>query len=103
MPINPLYLFPNLFTASSIFLGMMSIFYASSYQFVMACWLVVASLILDGLDGRVARLTNTTSKFGIEFDSLADVVAFGVAPSLITYFYVGYNFGRIGMAVARCL
>ncbi|WP_121296769.1 CDP-diacylglycerol--serine O-phosphatidyltransferase [Helicobacter pylori] len=100
MPINPLYLFPNLFTAGSIFLGMMSIFYASSYQFVMACWLVVASLILDGLDGRVARLTNTTSKFGIEFDSLADVVAFGVAPSLITYFYVGYNFGRIGMAVS---
>ncbi|WP_104748575.1 CDP-diacylglycerol--serine O-phosphatidyltransferase [Helicobacter cetorum] len=100
MPIKPLYLFPNLFTASSIFLGVMSMFYASDQQFVMACWLVVASLILDGLDGRVARLTNTTSKFGVEFDSLADVVAFGVAPSMIAYFYMGHNFGRIGMAVS---
>ncbi|AFI06272.1 CDP-diacylglycerol--serine O-phosphatidyltransferase [Helicobacter cetorum] len=100
MPIKPLYLFPNLFTASSIFLGVMSMFYASNQEFVMACWLVVASLILDGLDGRVARLTNTTSKFGVEFDSLADVVAFGVAPSMIAYFYMGHSFGRIGMAVS---
>ncbi|EFX43415.1 CDP-diacylglycerol--serine O-phosphatidyltransferase [Helicobacter suis] len=98
MPIKPLYLFPNLFTAGSIFLGMMGVFYASKGSFVTACWLVVVCLVLDGLDGRVARLTNTTSKFGLEFDSLADVVAFGAAPSVISYFYTGYTYGRMGMA-----
>ncbi|WP_121020474.1 CDP-diacylglycerol--serine O-phosphatidyltransferase [Helicobacter vulpis] len=95
---KPLYLFPNLFTASSIFLGMMGVFYASRGSFVTACWFVVVCLVLDGLDGRVARLTNTTSKFGLEFDSLADVVAFGAAPSTIAYFYIGHTYGRVGMA-----
>nr|WP_281728041.1 CDP-diacylglycerol--serine O-phosphatidyltransferase [Helicobacter salomonis] len=91
-------MFPNLFTASSIFLGMMGVFYAARGSFVSACWFVVVCLVLDGLDGRVARLTNTTSKFGLEFDSLADVVAFGAAPSIIAYFYVGHTYGRVGMA-----
>ncbi|BDQ29556.1 CDP-diacylglycerol--serine O-phosphatidyltransferase [Helicobacter ailurogastricus] len=95
---KPLYLFPNLFTASSIFLGVMAMLHASHGEFIVACWMVVGSLVLDGLDGRIARLTNTTSKFGLEFDSLADAVAFGVAPSLIAYFYVGHFYGRWGMA-----
>ncbi|WP_407920473.1 CDP-diacylglycerol--serine O-phosphatidyltransferase [Helicobacter labacensis] len=96
---KPLYLFPNLFTASSIFLGMMGVFYAARGSFVLACWFVVVCLVLDGLDGRVARLTNTTSKFGLEFDSLADVIAFGATPSIIAYFYIGQAYGRWGMAV----
>ena len=61
--------------------------------------LILISMILDGFDGRVARLTNTASKFGVEFDSLADVVAFGVAPAMLLYFYIGMDYGRLGMCV----
>ena len=56
-------------------------------------------MVLDGLDGRVARLTGTSSKFGVEFDSLADVVAFGVAPAMLVYFYIGQYYGRLGVVV----
>lgn len=99
MKFNPLYILPNLFTAGSIFLGILSIMFASKESFEIACWLILVSMILDGLDGRVARLTNTSSKFGVEFDSLADVVAFGVAPAMLLYFYVGVGYGRIGMSI----
>ncbi|TLD96938.1 CDP-diacylglycerol--serine O-phosphatidyltransferase [Helicobacter jaachi] len=99
MKFNPLFILPNLFTAGSIFLGILSVIYASKGSFEMSCWLILASMILDGLDGRVARLTNTSSKFGVEFDSLADIVAFGVAPAMLLYFYVGVNYGRLGMSV----
>jgi len=57
-------------------------------------------LVFDGLDGRVARLTNTTSKFGVEFDSLADIVSFGVAPALLLYLFCGHDFGRFGIVVS---
>ncbi len=96
MKISPLYILPNLFTAGSIFLGILSIMAASKGLYSVACWFIVVSMLLDGLDGRVARLTNTSSKFGVEFDSLADIVAFGVAPSILLYFYVGFSFSRIG-------
>lgn len=76
MRIDPLYILPNLFTGASIYLGILAISYAFMGRFNVACWLVVISLIFDGLDGRIARLTGTTSKFGVEFDSLADIVAF---------------------------
>ena len=99
MKFNPLFILPNLFTAGSIFLGILSVIYASKGNFEMACWLILASMILDGLDGRVARLTNTASKFGVEFDSLADVVAFGVAPAMLLYFYIGIDYGRLGACV----
>ncbi|WP_104697720.1 MULTISPECIES: CDP-diacylglycerol--serine O-phosphatidyltransferase [unclassified Helicobacter] len=100
MNINPLYLLPNLFTAGSIFLGIVSIVFASKGNFEFACWLILVSMILDGLDGRVARLTNTSSKFGVEFDSLADVVAFGVAPAILLYFYTGCSYGKYGVVVS---
>lgn len=100
MNINPLYILPNLFTAGSIFLGMVSIIFASRGNFDYACWLVIFSMILDGLDGRVARLTKTASKFGVEFDSLADVVAFGVTPAMLLYFYAGVDYGRYGVVVS---
>ncbi|RAX57253.1 CDP-diacylglycerol--serine O-phosphatidyltransferase [Helicobacter monodelphidis] len=99
-PINPLYILPNLFTGISAFLGMLSIAYASSQRFEAACWLVLVALIFDGLDGRVARLTGTTSKFGVEFDSLADVIAFGAAPATLLYIYVGSSFERFGFIVS---
>lgn len=95
-----MYIFPNLFTAASAFLGVISIIASVNGQYFKAITYIVFSLILDGLDGRVARLTKTTSKFGVEFDSLADIVAFGVAPAMLFYFSVGQNFGRLGSLVA---
>lgn len=91
-----MYIFPNLFTAASAFLGMIGIIASSNGQFEKAAIYILLSLVLDGLDGRVARLTNTTSKFGAEFDSLADVIAFGAAPAMLFYFSIGYQFGRLG-------
>lgn len=102
MRINPLFILPNLFTASSAFLGILSIIYASKDMVEHACWFVIISMILDGLDGRVARVTNTTSKFGIEFDSLCDLVAFGCAPAMILYFSIGNEYGRLGVLIS-CL
>lgn len=99
MKINPLYILPNTFTAGSMFLATISVISAAREDFSLACWAIVFSMILDGLDGRVARLTNTSSKFGVELDSLADVVAFGVAPAMLTYFYVGQYYGRLGMVI----
>jgi len=69
-------------------------------EFNQASWLILLSLVLDGLDGRVARLTNTCSRFGIEFDSLADIVAFGVAPALLMYLFIGHDFGRFGVVAS---
>lgn len=100
MKINPLYILPNLFTGASIYIGILAVAYAFVGRFELACWLVLVSLIFDGLDGRVARLTGTTSKFGVEFDSLADVVAFGVAPAMILFFYGGFHYGKFGVVVA---
>ena len=94
-----IYILPNLFTAASIFLGVLSMLASIRADFNQAIIYIIASLIFDGLDGRVARLTNTTSKFGVEFDSLADIVAFGVAPAMLFYFSIGNTFGRIGVLV----
>ncbi len=97
--VNPLYILPNFFTATSIFCGIVSIMFASNSSFELAAWFIILSMLCDGLDGRVARLTNTSSKFGIEFDSLADVVAFGVAPAMLVYYYIptiGANYGFDG-------
>ncbi len=91
-----IYIFPNLFTAASAFLGIISILASASGQFEKAAVYILLSLIFDGLDGRVARLTNATSKFGAEFDSLADIVAFGVAPAMLFYFSIGHMYGKLG-------
>jgi CDP-diacylglycerol--serine O-phosphatidyltransferase len=77
-----------------------SIVEASKGHFVLSAWLVLLALIFDGLDGRVARMTNTTSQFGVEFDSLADIISFGIAPAMLLYFYVGHKFGRFGILVS---
>ncbi len=100
MRIDPLYILPNLFTGASIYLGVLSISYAFMGRFGVACWLVLMSLIFDGLDGRVARLTGTVSKFGVEFDSLADIIAFGIAPAMILFFYTGFHYGKFGIVSA---
>ncbi|MBL0708338.1 MAG: CDP-diacylglycerol--serine O-phosphatidyltransferase [Sulfurimonas sp.] len=97
---NLIYILPNIFTAASIFSGVFSIISAINGEFDKAAWLIMISLVLDGLDGRVARLTNTCSKFGVEFDSLADIVAFGVAPALLMYLFIGHEFGRFGVVAS---
>lgn len=93
------YILPNFFTAASIFLGIVSALASIRGDFEKAIIYIVLSLVFDGLDGRVARLTHTTSKFGVEFDSLADVIAFGVAPAVLFYFAVGKHFGRVGVLI----
>ncbi len=97
---NLLYVLPNLFTASSIFVGVISIVEASKGHFVLASWLILLALVFDGLDGRIARMTNTTSQFGVEFDSLADIISFGIAPAMLLYFFIGHDFGRFGILVS---
>ena len=98
--INLAYLLPNFFTALSAFFGVMSIIASSQGKLEKAFIYIVLALIADGLDGRVARLTNTTSKFGVEFDSLADIVAFGVAPAMMLFFEIGKEYGRFGALVS---
>ena len=93
------YLLPNLFTAASIFVAVLSIIQSSQGKFSQAAWFIILSLILDGLDGKIARLTKGESKFGVEFDSLADIVAFGVAPAMLIYFQIGHKFGKFGILI----
>jgi len=100
MKVKFAYLIPNFFTALSVFFGIMSIIASSQGKFEKAFIYIVFSLIADGLDGRVARLTNTTSKFGVEFDSLADIVAFGTAPAMFLFFAIGEHYGRFGALVS---
>lgn len=97
---NLIYILPNLFTASSIFVGVISIVEASKGNFILASWLILLALVFDGLDGRIARMTNTTSQFGVEFDSLADIISFGIAPAMLLYFFIGNEFGRFGILVS---
>jgi CDP-diacylglycerol---serine O-phosphatidyltransferase len=95
-----IYVLPNLFTTASLFAGFYSIIASVQEKFVIAAITILASLVLDGLDGRIARFTNTTSKFGAEYDSLADLVAFGVAPSLLAYTWAMSFYGKWGWIAA---
>ena len=79
------YILPNLFTTAGLFLGVYATIKASHGEFLTAAIAIVVAHLCDGLDGRIARLTNTTSQFGVEYDSLADLVAFGVAPGVLAY------------------
>ena len=94
-----IYLLPNLFTTASLFSGFYAIVAASNGDFAPAAVAIFVSMVLDGLDGRVARLTNTQSKFGEEYDSLADMVAFGVAPALVTFFWMLNELDKLGWVV----
>ncbi|MCL7715544.1 CDP-diacylglycerol--serine O-phosphatidyltransferase [Stenotrophomonas mori] len=80
-----IYLLPNLFTTAGLFAGFYAIIAASNGDFVNASVAVFVAAVMDGLDGRVARLTGTSSEFGVQYDSLADLVSFGMAPALVMY------------------
>lgn len=94
-----IYLLPNALTTASLFSGFYAIVSAANGVFDNAAIAIFVSMILDGLDGRVARLTNTQSKFGEEYDSLADMVAFGVAPGLVAFFWSLNSLGQVGWAI----
>ena len=91
---------PSLFTTMNLFSGFLAIIKATEGEYVTAAWFIVLSVIFDGLDGVMARLTNTSSEFGVELDSLADVVSFGTAPSFILYHAFFQEWAGVGMVIA---
>ncbi len=95
-----IYLLPNLFTSAALFGGFFAIVQAMNGRFDWAAIAIFVSMVMDGLDGRVARLTNTQSAFGAEYDSLADMVSFGVAPALILYVWALKPLGKLGWLAA---
>jgi len=95
-----IYLLPNLFTTANLFAGFFSIITAINGNFYVAAATVFVAMVLDGLDGRVARLTNTQSAFGAEYDSLSDMVAFGLAPAVLAYEWALSELGNVGLTVA---
>jgi CDP-diacylglycerol--serine O-phosphatidyltransferase len=97
-----IYLLPNAFTTAALFCAFFAIIKAMAADFEVAAILIFFSMVLDGMDGRVARMTNTQSAFGEQYDSLADMVSFGVAPALIVYEWQLKSFGsgRLGLIVA---
>ena len=95
-----IYLLPNLFTSAALFAGFYSIVQAMNGKFEYAAVAIFIAMVLDGLDGRVARLTHTQSEFGAEYDSLSDMVSFGVAPSLLIYEWAFRDLGKMGWFAA---
>jgi len=102
-----IYLLPNLVTTGALFAGFYSVIAAIDGNFVASAWAIYIAMFLDGIDGRVARMTSTASDFGKEFDSLADMVSFGIAPAIVTYQWgveriseYGAAWGRLGWLAA---
>ncbi|MEE3240246.1 MAG: CDP-diacylglycerol--serine O-phosphatidyltransferase [Pseudomonadota bacterium] len=95
-----IYLLPNLFTSAALFAGFFAIIAAINGDFAAAGLAIFFGQVLDGLDGRVARMTNTQSRFGQEFDSLSDMVTFGLAPAIIVFMWCLSDLGKLGWAVA---
>lgn len=94
------YLLPNLFTTGNLLSGFYAVIAVFNADYVFAAVAILVATVFDSLDGRVARLTKTTSKFGVEYDSLADLVSFGVAPGLLIYSWALTNYGRVGWVAA---
>lgn len=99
-PHKGVYLLPNMITTLSMFLGFLSMVWAVQGRFEAAGMAILLSALMDGLDGKVARLTNTASEFGVQYDSLADLVAFGLAPAILLWQWQLETFGRLGVAAA---
>ncbi len=94
------YLLPNLLTSGCLFFGFFSIISSIRLNFESAAIFIIVAGVFDSLDGRVARLTNTTSKFGVEYDSLSDMVSFGVAPGILSYLWALQDYQRLGWLAA---
>ena len=95
-----IYILPNLLTSISLFSGFYAIVETIDGRFIYAAIAIFVSSIFDMLDGRVARMTGSSSKFGVEYDSLSDVIAFGVAPGLLVYMWALKGYGRFGWLAA---
>jgi CDP-diacylglycerol--serine O-phosphatidyltransferase len=95
-----IYLLPNLFTTGALFAGFYAITSAMHQRYEAAAIAIFVAMIMDGLDGRIARLTNTQSAFGVEYDSLSDMLCFGVAPALVMYLFALSSMGKYGWAAA---
>lgn len=95
-----IYLLPNLFTSAALFAGFYAIVQAMNEQYELAAIAIFIAMVMDGLDGRVARMTNTQSAFGAEYDSLSDMVSFGVAPALIMYEWALQPMKKLGWIAA---
>ncbi len=95
-----IYLLPNLFTTAALFFGFYAIVQAMNGRFEISAIAVFVAMVLDGLDGRVARLTHTQSEFGAQYDSLSDMVSFGAAPALIMYEWALKDLGKLGWIAA---
>jgi len=95
-----IYVLPNLFTTAALFAGFFAIVQAMQGDFERAAMAIFIAMVLDGLDGRVARMTNTQSAFGAEYDSLSDMVSFGAAPALVVYEWALRDLGRLGWIAA---
>ncbi|MCC5811576.1 MAG: phosphatidylcholine/phosphatidylserine synthase [Ectothiorhodospiraceae bacterium] len=95
-PRRGIYLLPNLLTTTGLFFGFFAIIAATGQQFHLAAIAIFIAMIMDGLDGRVARLTNTQSDFGVQYDSLSDMVCFGLAPALVMYIWVLGDMAGLG-------
>ncbi len=93
-----IYLLPNLFTTGNLFSGFYAIISVFNADYVVAAIAILVAVVFDSLDGKAARFTKTTSRFGVEYDSLADLVSFGVAPGLLIYSWALSGFGRVGWA-----
>lgn len=95
-PGSHIYILPNLLTTMNLFFGYMAIILSIQGEYLLAAYALVAAAIFDLLDGRVARLTHSASRFGAEYDSLCDLVSFGMAPGLLVYLWALQAFGRVG-------
>jgi len=92
-----IYILPNLFTTTSLFSGFLGILWAIEGLFVWAALAIMVSFVCDGLDGKVARITKASSQFGVQMDSLADLVSFGVCPAVLLYLWQTNIYNRFGM------
>ena len=95
-PLKLMYILPNLFTLGNIFFGFVSIILSIDGEYVKAASLIFVAAFFDMFDGKVARATNSTSRFGVEFDSLADLISFGLAPGLLMYLWILKPLERLG-------
>src|SRR4051794_29092980 len=95
-----IYLVPNFVTTANLFCGFYSIIATLNHEYLTAAWAIIAASIFDMLDGRIARLAKATSQFGVEYDSLSDLISFGVAPAILLYQWALQPFDRLGWLAA---
>ncbi|MGH2574083.1 MAG: CDP-diacylglycerol--serine O-phosphatidyltransferase [Ignavibacteria bacterium] len=100
---NPAKFIPSLFTVLNLFCGFLSVINASYNNLEQACLFIIYAALFDALDGVVARFSGTSSKFGVELDSLSDIVSFGLAPSFLLYVFYFYRLEGIGISIASLI